>query len=141
MNTSEARELLDHAEATSRRAASFSLAWLCYIALCAGGAITALGVAYANVTDTSPFPAWMAGGLWILIGVTFTAVTSTISPPVRRGFNSRWSIMIAVWVVAWLIVSVLNSHFTLGHGIALSAAFMSLAILGPLWEIVAVKKS
>ena len=52
----DARTLLDRAETTSRQAAGFSFAWLCYLALCAGGAITSVGLAYANVTDAAVLP-------------------------------------------------------------------------------------
>lgn len=135
-----ARDLLDRAESTSRRAAGFSFAWLCYVALCAGGAIAAIGLAYANVTDASPAPAWIAGGLWVGIGVVFTSVASVSSPPSRRGFSARWAVFIALWAVAWAAVAFLNTSFTLVHGIAAASAFMVLAIVGPLWEIVAVKK-
>lgn len=135
-----ARILLDYANTTTRHAAGVSLAWLCYIALCAGGAIAAIGLAYANVTDSTPAPAWIAGGLWVGIGVAFTAGATALSPPTRRGFNTRWTVMIGVWVVLWVVVSFLNSSFTLGHGIALAAGFMAVAVLGPIWDIVAVNK-
>lgn len=51
-SAADARALLDRADGVSRQAASFSLAWLSYIALCAGGAVTAA----ASPTRTSPTP-------------------------------------------------------------------------------------
>lgn len=47
--------------------------------------------------------------------------------------------MLALWVILWAVVAFLNTQFTLGLGIAISSGFMALAILGPLWEIVAVR--
>ena len=139
-SAADARALLDRADGVSRQAAGFSLAWLCYIALCAGGAVTAVGLAYANVADADALPAWMAGLTWIIVGAVFTVSASISSPPNRRGLNARWGIMMALWVVLWGVVAFLNSQFTLGLGIAVSSGFMALAILGPLWEIVAVRK-
>ncbi|MDO5669031.1 MAG: hypothetical protein Q4G50_03410 [Corynebacterium sp.] len=139
-NAHDARELLDRAESTSRQAAGFALAWLCYLALCAGGAITAVGLAYANVTSTPTLPAWLAGGLWILVGVVFTAGATATSPPTRRGFGSRWFIMMVVWVILWAATTILNSHFTLGHGTAVAAAFLAAAVIGLVWEVTALKK-
>ena len=111
-NAHDARTLLDRAEATSRQAAGFSFAWLSYLALCAGGAITSVGLAYATTT----------------------------SPPSRRGFGSRWTIMMAAWVILWTITSVFNAHFTLGQGVAMAAAFLAAAAIGLVWEVVALKK-
>lgn len=138
-SAADARALLGHADDVSRQAASFSLAWLSYIALCAGGAVTAVGLAYANVTDAGAFPAWIAGLTWIIVGAVFTAGATVSSPPARRGLNARWGVMMALWVILWAVVAFLNSQFTLGLGIAVSSGFMALAILGPLWEIVAVR--
>lgn len=137
----DARALLDRAEATGRQAAGFSFAWLCYIALCAGGAVAATGLAYATATDTSPLPAWIAGGLWVFIGVALVAAATVSSPPTRRGFGSRWNTMMVVWVILWVIVAFLHGCFSPGHGIALSSAFLAAAVLGPLWEICAMRKA
>lgn len=141
LSPANARELLDRAESTTRGAAHFSFAWLCYIALCSGGAVAAVGLAYANVSGTSPLPAWLAAGLWITVGVAFVAGATSLSPLTRRGFNSRWTVFIILWVILWAVVSFLNSHFTLGHGIALAGGFLALAVLGPLWEIIALRRA
>lgn len=92
-----------------------------------------MGLAYAHVTDAARLPAWIAGGMWILAGVVFTAS--------RGGLNTRWTTFIFLWVILWVVVSFFNAYFTLGHGIALSGGFMALAVLGPLWEIVALTKA
>lgn len=136
----DARTLLDRAETTSRQAAGFSFAWLCYLALCAGGAITSVGLAYANVTDAAVLPAWLAGGLWVFVGVVSVAAATTTSPPSRRGFGSRWTIMMAVWIILWTITSVFYGHFTLGLGVAMASAFLVAAVIGLVWEVVALKK-
>lgn len=67
--------------------------------------------------------------MWILAGVVFTAS--------RGGLNTRWT----TFIILWVVVSFFNAYFTLGHGIALSGGFMALAVLGPLWEIVALTKA
>jgi len=139
-NAHDARTLLDRAEATSRQAAGFSFAWLSYLALCAGGAITSVGLAYATTTDAPVLPAWLAGGLWIFVGIVSIAAATTTSPPSRRGFGSRWTIMMAAWVILWTITSVFNAHFTLGQGVAMAAAFLAAAAIGLVWEVVALKK-
>lgn len=141
LSSANARQLLDRAESTTRHAAHFYYAWLCYIALCTGGAITASGLAYANVTGAARLPAWIAGGMWIVVGVIFTASAGAVSPASRRGLTTRWTTFIILWVILWVVVSFFNAYFTLGHGIALSGGFLALATLGPLWEIVALNRA
>lgn len=109
--------------------------------MCAGGATTAVGLTYANVTGSPAIHAWIAGSLWVFVGVIFIAATPSLSPPARRGFNSRWTGAIVAWVILWSVNAFLNTHFTLGTGIAMSAAFMVLALGGSLWELMALSKA
>ena len=48
--------------------------------------------------------------------------------------------MMPAWTILWTITPVFNGHFTLGLGVAIASASLAAAVIGLVWEVVALKK-
>lgn len=138
----QALEQLEQAAAFGRRAASISPAWLHFIAICAGGSAYPVIAHLSVVNGGTQGPALTIMFTWLALGVATIPLTARLTP-IRRGFGKRWGIMIGLWTVLWAVTIFGNNLFSLGlnANIALSIAFAILALLGPTYEIVALKKT
>lgn len=138
----QASEQLEQAAALGRRAAGLSPAWLHFIAICAGGSAYPV-IAHLSVTNGgTQGPAMIIMFTWLALGMVTVPLTARLTP-IRRGFGKRWGIMIGLWTALWAVAIFGNNLFSMGlnANIALSIAFAFLALLGPTYEIVALKKT
>lgn len=138
----QASAQLEQAAALGRRAAGISPAWLHFIAICAGSSAYPV-IAHLSVKNGgTQEPALIIMFTWLALGVITTPLTARLTP-IRRGFGKRWGVMIGLWTALWTVTIFGNNLFSLGLNvnIALSIAFAVLALLGPAYEIVALKKA
>lgn len=127
----QARKQLQLADSLSHRASSFNPVWITYVAICAAGTLFAMGKHWA---PESPIPMYLSL-TWTIVFCAMIAVFAMIQPATRRGFGKRWSIMMALWAITWMLTAFLGA--TLNVAISLSTAFLLLAVAGPTWEAIA----
>lgn len=136
----DARDLLNRAKKLQHSVAGFSISWLGFFGICAGGALYAMAS-----------PAWEAAGfshaillatslIWIILSVIFITIISLRAGTAPRGFSRRWIIMMGLWVVLWVATVFLAPGFTALQAAGMSLAFLLTALAGPAWELFSMKR-
>ena len=138
-----ARQQLIEAERIGAGLLSFNPAWVTYVFLCAGGAITTICLSFANTTDLlDPNIALPCGLAWSLVGVILTLFNIGTSSPARRRFGLHWGIMLALWAVCYAAAMILvNRSASPNQAVLMTLPQLALAFAGAAMEILANLKA
>lgn len=133
----EAREMITRADTLSRNAARFPLSWVGYTMLCTIGPLYLLSAYLSG--PAPPSVIWAVIGAWLIVGGLFSMALGAFSRPIPKGFGMRWSVMIILWSAAW-IFSVAGPYITTStQFVAQSLIYLTLAVAGPLWELITLR--
>ena len=135
--SAEARAMIQSANNLGRSAARYPMSWLGFTLMCTAGEF------YLIATFLSPdgLPAvfWVVFGLWSAAAVVVASTLAMLTRPTPKQFGTRWSIMMVLWTFTWMgTVSGLGAKTDWTFAM-FSIIFLSLAVAGPMWELMALR--
>lgn len=136
----DAQDLLNRATELQHSVAGFSLSWLGFFGICAGGALYAIAASAWEAAGFSHTTLLLTSLTWIILSVIFITVVSLRAGTAPRGFSRRWIIMLGLWVALWVATVFLAPGFTALQATGMSLAFLITALTGPAWELFSMKR-
>ncbi|MEJ5998303.1 hypothetical protein [Corynebacterium sp. H130] len=127
-----AQEQLALAQSLERRASGFHPAWITYELICGATAMYAMCQYYAGGAPQELIILLM---IWNIAATSLIGLFAKIHPSARRGFGTRWSVMMVVWMLTWAATTVIPTSLEVAMTEAI--IFLILAIAGPTWEALA----
>lgn len=135
-----AQQLLDQAQKLQQSVAGFSLSWIGYFGICAGGALHTIAASAWRAAGFSTALLLATTLIWISCCVIFTVIVAFRAGSAPRGFATRWVTMMGLWSILWVASMTLSSEFTAVSAMALSLGFLALALAGPTWELLSLRR-